>query len=60
MTDNYCCYCGHSDVELRPFGPDGNWSCLDCTMMTEENRKTAQHWFLMQPDALPFRPVRSN
>lgn len=36
-----CHYCGRSDEELRPYGPNGADVCYDCAMATPERRELA-------------------
>lgn len=35
-------------VELRPYGPRGEWVCFRCAMETEESRAQTKRSFLQQ------------
>lgn len=38
MTPHNCFYCGPTEKELRPYGPDGAPVCYDCAFATPERR----------------------
>ena len=41
MSDPACCYvCDKIEVELRPYGPKGEWICFDCAMAPHRKEQT--------------------
>ena len=44
----HCHYCGPTDRELRPYGPNGANVCFPCAMATPEREKETENQFVSQ------------
>lgn len=46
-----CCYCGSSDKELRPYGPNGSPLCFPCMKSDKTIEASAREIFIGQLNA---------
>jgi len=47
-----CVYCGCSDDELRPYGPNGSMVCFACAMLTPDREEETKKNFISQLETI--------